>query len=148
MVSRKKGRLEKQKPCQDCRTLIGAGDQRPAILPWFLDVGWRPSFRVIRAPCPLRPAAGLLLDWSVGMNSNVRRPNFRPRTSCPGCESSSARTRRACEPRSKNLSRDAFARNHTQNARRWRAQQLLATNVVLLEQRLVTRLVPLLQIVE
>jgi hypothetical protein len=55
------GRLEKQKPCQDCRTLIEAGDQRPAILPWFLDVGWRPSFRVIRAPCPLRPAAGLLL---------------------------------------------------------------------------------------
>ncbi|WP_136623826.1 hypothetical protein [Bradyrhizobium centrolobii] len=53
---------------QDCGTLIGAGDQRPAILPWFLDFAWRPSFRVIRAPCPLCPAAGLLLDWSVGMN--------------------------------------------------------------------------------
>jgi hypothetical protein len=76
MGSRKKGRLEKQKPCQDCRTLIGAGDQRPAILPWFLDVGWRPSFRVIRAPCPLRPAAGLLLDWSVGTNAKAANTVF------------------------------------------------------------------------
>src|SRR3569623_1725696 len=89
MGSRKKGRLEKQKPCQDCRTLIGAGDQRPAILPWFLDVGWRPSFRVIRAPCPLRPAAGLLLDCQ---SARSRTPNRGLRSSCPGCEAPLART--------------------------------------------------------
>src|SRR5271166_4049355 len=45
---------------QDCGTLIDQA-QRPAILPWLLSFGWRPSFRLLRAPCPLRPAAGLLL---------------------------------------------------------------------------------------
>jgi len=62
--------------------LIEAGDQRPAILPWFLDVGWRPSFRVIRAPCPLCPAAGLLLDCQ---SARTRTPNRGLRRSCPGC---------------------------------------------------------------
>src|SRR5215471_6362919 len=71
MGSRKKGRLEKQKPCARLRDADQSGDQRPAILPWFSDFGWRPSFRVIRAPCPLCPAAGLPLDWSVGMNASA-----------------------------------------------------------------------------
>src|SRR5215468_44667 len=40
--------------------------QHPAILTWFLVLGWRPSFRFkSRAPCPLRPAAGLLLDVRI-----------------------------------------------------------------------------------
>src|SRR5579862_4146433 len=47
---------------QDGRTLIEEGDQRPAILPWSLDFGWRPSFRKSRAPCPFRPVAGLPRD--------------------------------------------------------------------------------------
>src|SRR6478609_12024661 len=71
MGSRKKGRLEKQKPCARLRGADRSGDQRPAILPWLLDFGWRPSFRVIRAPCPLCPAAGLLLDCQ---SARKRRP--------------------------------------------------------------------------
>src|SRR5689334_3553827 len=83
MGSRKKGRRSKNKNhAQDCGTLIEAGDQRPAILPWFLDVGWRPSFRVIRAPCPLCPAAGLLLDCQ---SARTRTPNRGLRRSCLGC---------------------------------------------------------------
>src|SRR3954463_3803492 len=71
MGSRKKDGSKNKNHAQDCGTLIEAGDQRPAILPWFLDFGWRPSLRVIRAPCPLCPAAGLLLDCSVGTNANT-----------------------------------------------------------------------------
>jgi hypothetical protein len=40
--------------------LIATGDQHPAILPWSLCFGWRPSFRVVMGIWP-RPAAGLLL---------------------------------------------------------------------------------------
>jgi hypothetical protein len=40
--------------------------QHPAILPWFLVLGWRPSLRFkSRAHCPLCPAAGLLLDVRI-----------------------------------------------------------------------------------
>src|SRR5439155_20755290 len=92
MGSRKKDGSKNKNHAQDCGALIGAGDQRPAILPWFLDFGWRPSFRVIRAPCPLRPAAGLLLDCQ---SARTRTPKRGLRPSCPGCESSLARTRRA-----------------------------------------------------
>jgi hypothetical protein len=60
MSSRKSGRLKHKNHAQDCETLTR--DQHPAILPWFLYFGWRPSFRKSRAPCPLCPAAGLLLD--------------------------------------------------------------------------------------
>src|SRR3954469_18864521 len=77
MGSRKKDGSKNKNHAQDCGTLIEAGDQRPAILPWFLDFGWRPSFRVIRAPCPLCPAAGLLLDWSIGTRANTGL-RFRP----------------------------------------------------------------------
>jgi hypothetical protein len=62
MVSREHGGSKRKDHAQDGETLIAIGDQRPAILPWSLNFGWRPSFRVVsRAPCP-RPAAGLLLD--------------------------------------------------------------------------------------
>jgi hypothetical protein len=71
MGSRKKGRLEKQKPCQDCRTLIGAGDQRPAILPWFLDVGWRPSFRGHTGTLPVAPSRRIAAGLSVGTIANT-----------------------------------------------------------------------------
>src|SRR3954452_11260655 len=43
MGSRKKDGSKNKNHAQDCGTLIEAGDQRPAILPWFLDFGWRPS---------------------------------------------------------------------------------------------------------
>jgi hypothetical protein len=59
-VHERNGRLKYKNHAQDCETLTR--DQHPAILPWFLYFGWRPSFRVVRAPCPLCPAAGLLLD--------------------------------------------------------------------------------------
>src|SRR5438270_10620586 len=87
MGSRKKDGSKNKNHAQDCGTLIEAGDQRPAILPWFLDFGWRPSLRVIRAPCPLCPAAGLLLDCQ---SARVRTPNCGVRRSCPGYESSLA----------------------------------------------------------
>ncbi|MBR0850449.1 hypothetical protein JQ543_22085 [Bradyrhizobium diazoefficiens] len=82
MGSRKKDGSKNKNHAQDCGMLIG--DQRPAILPWFLDVGWRPSFRVIRAPCPLRPAAGLLLglvSWHELECSQAELPalNIMPR---------------------------------------------------------------------
>src|ERR1700761_1999607 len=35
---------------QDCEMLTSMRGQHPAILPWFLCLGWRPSFRVARAP--------------------------------------------------------------------------------------------------
>ncbi len=135
---------KKQKPCQDCRTLIGAGDQRPAILPWFSDFGWRPSFRVIRAPCPLCPAAGLLLDCQ---SARKRRPNAVLAHHVSDCLPSTARTRRARSLDQNFKSTLSFETAH-ENARRWRAWEHLATNVVLLEQRLVTRFVPLLEVVE
>jgi hypothetical protein len=36
--------------------------QRPAILPWFSGLEWRPSFRWYGHLTRHRPAAGLLLD--------------------------------------------------------------------------------------
>jgi hypothetical protein len=48
MGSRKSGRLKHKNHAQDCETLTR--DQHPAILPWFLYFGWRPSFRKSRAP--------------------------------------------------------------------------------------------------
>src|ERR1700738_319873 len=58
---------------QDCETLIGLRNQRPAILPWSRCVGWLSSFRVcgqkLLAFDPRdghlarhRPVAGVLLD--------------------------------------------------------------------------------------
>ena len=40
--------------------------QRPAILPWFLNLKWRPSFRWYGHITRYRPAAGLLLDTPHG----------------------------------------------------------------------------------
>jgi hypothetical protein len=63
MSSRKAGRRKTKNHAQDGRMLSAKRHQHPAILPWFLVLGWRPSFRFkSRAPCPLCPAAGLLLD--------------------------------------------------------------------------------------
>src|SRR6478752_7574356 len=146
MGSRKKGRLSKNKNhAQDCGTLIEAGDQRPAILPWFLDFGWRPSLRVIRAPCPLCPAAGLLLDCQ---SARTRTPKRGARLSCPGCSPSTARIRRARSLDEKPLNKRFRSKSRAKTRAVWRAQELLTTNVVLLEQRLVARLVLLLHIVE
>jgi len=43
MGSRKNGRLKRKNHAQDCETLMR--HQRPAILPWFSGLEWRPSFR-------------------------------------------------------------------------------------------------------
>jgi hypothetical protein len=51
---------------QDCEMLRALRDQHPAILPWSLCFEWRPSFRWYGLSCPLRPAAGLLLDTPRG----------------------------------------------------------------------------------
>jgi hypothetical protein len=66
MVHERKGRHKTKNHAQDGGMLSTKRHQHPAILPWFLVLGWRPSFRFkSRAPCPLRPAAGLLLDVRI-----------------------------------------------------------------------------------
>jgi len=52
MVSRKQGRLKRKDHAQDGETLIANRDQHPAILPWSLNFGWRPSFRVVKGTLP------------------------------------------------------------------------------------------------
>jgi hypothetical protein len=37
---------------QDGEMLIAFRDQHPAILPWSLNFGWRPSFRVVKGTLP------------------------------------------------------------------------------------------------
>jgi hypothetical protein len=109
MGSRKKDALKDKNHAQDCGTLIGAAAQRPAILPWFSNFGWRPSFRVIRAPCPLCPAAGLLLDFQSawrriqfqGLRDHAR---LRAVTGCTPLRIASI----------KNLEKSAFFRNYEQ----------------------------------
>jgi hypothetical protein len=56
-------RLKRKNHAQDCGTLIAMSrSQRPAILPWFSSLKWRPSFRWYGRFTRYRPAAGLLLD--------------------------------------------------------------------------------------
>src|SRR6266550_6994027 len=52
MVSPKQRRLKRKDHAQDGGTLIANKDQRPAILPWSLNFGWRPSFRVVKGTLP------------------------------------------------------------------------------------------------
>jgi hypothetical protein len=67
MGSRKEGRQKTKNHAQDGERLNTTRRQHPAILPWFSVLGWCPSLRFkSRAPCPLRPAAGLLLDVRLG----------------------------------------------------------------------------------
>jgi hypothetical protein len=48
----KAGRLKRKNHAQDGETLIAYRDQHPAILPWSLNFGWRPSFRVVKGILP------------------------------------------------------------------------------------------------
>jgi hypothetical protein len=45
MCLRKKRRHKTKNHAQDGETLRALRCQHPAILPWFLVLGWRPSFR-------------------------------------------------------------------------------------------------------
>jgi hypothetical protein len=65
MVSGKAGRQKRKNHAQDCETLMR--HQRPAILPWFSGLKWRPSFRWYGRFTRYRPAAGLLLDTPRGL---------------------------------------------------------------------------------
>src|SRR5258707_13089771 len=71
MVSRKQGRQKRKNHAQDCETLIAtmSRSERPAILPWFSSLKWRPSFRWYGRFTRYRPAAGLLLDTPRGLLS-------------------------------------------------------------------------------
>jgi len=62
MGSRKNERSKNKNHAQDCETLSARLRQRPAILPWFLNLEWRPSFRWYGHLTRYRPEAGLLLD--------------------------------------------------------------------------------------
>jgi hypothetical protein len=57
MGLRKKGRQKTKNHAQDCEMLGAKPRQHPAILPWFLVLGWRPSFRVgITGTLPVSPS--------------------------------------------------------------------------------------------
>jgi hypothetical protein len=73
MNDRKNGRLKRKNHAQDCETLTKY--QRPAILPWFSGLKWRPSFRWSGPITRYRPEAGLLLDTPHGrfQNDNAKR---------------------------------------------------------------------------
>jgi hypothetical protein len=66
----KAGRLKRKNHAQDCETLMR--HQRPAILPWFSSLKWRPSFRWYGRFTRYRPAAGLLLDTPRGFFKSTR----------------------------------------------------------------------------
>src|SRR5579872_6512176 len=127
MSLRKKGRPKTKNHAQDGGTLRATRHQHPAILPWFLVLGWRPSFRVSHGHLArLAQRAGLLLDL-----------RFR------------ARMLRA-------LAHDPFQKpswlsnDHAKTRAKRRAYFTTSStaNVVLFEQRLVARLVLALQVVE
>ena len=131
MSSREDGRHKTKNHAQDCRTLTAERCQRPAILPWFLVLGWRPSFRFkSRAACPLRPAAGLPLDVQIGHDAigfmPLRIIDF-PKPDMPAPERSCKNARQAA--------RVYFTTSST-------------ANVVLFDQRVITRFVLLLEIIE
>jgi len=66
MSSRKEGRHKTKNHAQDCGTLTAKRQQRPAILPWFLVLGWQPSFRLSHGQLArYAQPAGLLLDVLV-----------------------------------------------------------------------------------
>jgi hypothetical protein len=67
----KQGRQKRKNHAQDCGTLIR--HQRPAILPWFSSLKWRPSFRWYGRFTRYRPAAGLLLDTPRGLFKPTRK---------------------------------------------------------------------------
>jgi hypothetical protein len=57
---------QNKKPCQDGGMLRASRRQHPAILPWFLVLGWRPSFRSSHGHLArFAQRAGLLLDVRV-----------------------------------------------------------------------------------
>jgi hypothetical protein len=59
----KGGRHKTKNHAQDCGMLRALRRQHPAILPWFLVLGWRPSFRVSYGHLArFAQRAGLLLD--------------------------------------------------------------------------------------
>jgi hypothetical protein len=74
---RKYGRLKRKNHAQDCGTLIAklSRSQRPAILPWFSSLKWRPSFRWYGRFTRYRPAAGLLLDTLSFGHDLFRKPD-------------------------------------------------------------------------
>jgi hypothetical protein len=81
MVSGKCGRQKRKNHAQDCGTLIR--HQRPAILPWFSSLKWRPSFRWYGRFTRYRPAAGLLLDTLYFGHDLFPKTGFHFSESCP-----------------------------------------------------------------
>jgi hypothetical protein len=62
-VCERKRRHKTKNHAQDGEMLIAMRDQHPAILPWFLVLGWRPSFRFNHGHLArFAQSAGLPLD--------------------------------------------------------------------------------------
>src|SRR5579871_5120903 len=134
MVHRRTAAPKHKNHAQDCRTLIDR-DQRPAILPWLSSSGWRPSLSLSRAlaRCVQRPDCCWALCFDVSEptqswhSDHALSHDERFGSHCRHPETSCKNAR--------NLARVYFNKSST-------------TNVVLLEQRLVARLVRLAEIVE
>src|SRR5215217_2204811 len=132
---------------QDCGTLIAMRNQRPAILPWSRCADWLSSFRLVRARADsLLPATEHLpviaqspeccwTNFCLGMNSSTK--TFR---SHARCGPSTVRIR--CAHGLLENRKYAF-RNRALGA-----YFSSTTNVVLFEQRLVSRLVLFLDVVQ
>jgi hypothetical protein len=81
---RKCGHQKRKNHAQDCGTLNAklSRSQRPAILPWFSSLKWRPSFRWYGRFTRYRPAAGLLLDTPRGLFKSTRKSHAGVRELC------------------------------------------------------------------
>src|SRR6266567_4748512 len=92
MVSRKQGRFKTQKPCArwrdaDCDEVADSAPGDPAMVFMFRMASILP---MVRASCPLRPAAGLLLD--VLAHDRFRKPQQWSSGSCKNARNERART--------------------------------------------------------
>ena len=123
--------------------------KHPAILPWFLVLGWRPSFRVSHGHLArFAQRAGLLLDVLVRARSLRETVSRCLRITPQGHDSFCLMSLRIIgfEGPDETGTRIDDAKTRA----KWRAHTSLSstTNVVLFQQRLVTRLVLTLDIVE
>lgn len=150
MSLRRKRRHKTKNHAQDGGMLGALLRQHPAILPWFLVLGWRPSFRFkSRAPCPFRPASRI----AAGRYLFRLDPFGKPFPACFGsCPRTSGLLPYALLASSVPVSRTKLARGRScKNARQTTRAYFTkssTSNVVLFDQRQITRFVRLLEIVE
>src|SRR5437868_1575488 len=98
MVSRRQGPFKTQKPCArwrdaDCDEVADSAPGDPAMV---LMLRMASILPMVQASCPLRPAAGLLLD--VIAHDHFRKPQQRFYGSCKNARNGRARAELAVSP--------------------------------------------------